>query len=255
MINHVRTLLLNRAGDHGYGWDFPGEEFVPPLFKAKTVPAFLQSGLKILFGANPDRLFLNYRMRQIMTLLHSTELAEFVLGLDSRVTYWPVTSDEFVDTVFQPAIERFTGPGELFLVGSHTPDDGAGSVELQWLVEVLSGGLVQVTRQTPPMASEIYAYTTSKQLSSQVPLMGTGYSFRLQGEAVGSTWLVVSRVRPAKDFSETLQSAAKTMGIDLLFLSPTEPVPTLRSIWGQHPLFAYKYGALLLGIAYYLNEN
>lgn len=258
MINHIRTLLLNRDGGHGYGYDYPGEEFVLPTFRAKAVPTFLNGALRMLFGSSPDRLFLNYRMRQIMSLLHSTELEEFILLPDSRVTYWPMVDDGFVDT-FTNTAEQYLGPyTRIFVIGAVTADDGAGKSELQWKLRYYISGqhYIEITRQTPTGVSEVTELTFVDSLSEEVSLPGSTIRFRIeQPIASGVEWIVTARSKPAADFGVMLQEAIQLIGqsgIDNLFLSVVEPVPTLKAVWETHPLFAYRYSAMLLAIACYL---
>jgi hypothetical protein len=251
MINHIRTLLLNRGGDHGYGYDYPGEEFVLPTFRAKAVPTFLNGALRMLFGSNPDRLFLNYRMRQIMSLLHSTELEEFIYLPDNRVTYWPMVDDGFHNVFQILQVPVISDGSTLFVIGSHDPEEGAGISEQQWRLEVMNGNIVQVTRQSPPLTTVLESYTLTDALTNEIPLSGTGLNFRISTPAV----VVTSRAEPQNDFGATLQGAVQLIGqsgIDNLFLSTVEPIPTLKTVWETHPLFSYKYSAILLVIAYYL---
>ncbi len=259
MINHVRTLLLNCDGNHGYGYDYPGEEFVLPTFRAKAVPTFLNGALRMLFGSNPDRLFLNCRMRQIMSLLHSTELEEFVLLPDSRVTYWPMVDDGFAG-VFTNAAEQYLGPyTRIFVIGAAAADDGAGKSELQWKLRYYSSGqdYIEITRQIPVGAPEVIELTFTDSLSEEVPLPGGTVRFRIEQPIVsGVEWIVTVRSKPAIDFGVTLQKAIQLIGqsgIDNLFLSTVEPIPTLKVVWETHPLFAYRYSAMLLAVAYYLD--
>jgi hypothetical protein len=409
MINHIRTLLLNRDGDHGYGYDYPGEEFVLPTFRAKTVPTFLKGALRSLFGSNPDRLYLNYRMRQIASLLHSTELEEFVVLPDSRVTYWPMVADNFLDsfgttavpiligdqtwtivgngilpvgtpvsgtwqdaryedgtrwvvkegigldlrffwynlpsTGFNyevqfngyytgdtnhniqlqgaydggPAFQSITGESKdfpdsgsgdidlvfpldsehfiygpsnnvalrvylnvggnplhefhidriglaiqgvssmgarLFVMGDHEPDEGAGILEQQWRVLVNGGDSITITRQTPPLTTTLTSYTVTDSLTEEIPLPGSNQRIRIAAPMIGDAWIITSRAKPLNDFGAALQAAIRLIpqdGIDNLFLSTEDPIPTLQSVWEDHPSFAYKYSAMLLAIAYYLD--
>ena len=98
MINHVRTLLLNRGRD-GTPRTSPGEEYVPPTFAPRALTTPLRTAFTTLYGGDPDRLMLNYRLRQLTALLHSTELEEYVLAKDPRVTYLPLDG-AFFDGVF-----------------------------------------------------------------------------------------------------------------------------------------------------------
>jgi hypothetical protein len=68
VINHCRTLLLNRDG-RGYVVGVPGEEYTPPEFRAVALPRALQRVWQCLFGTDPDRPYLHYRVRQYLALL------------------------------------------------------------------------------------------------------------------------------------------------------------------------------------------
>jgi hypothetical protein len=84
MINHARTLLLN---GHTTG---PGAEYISPDYKPKKLTGTLQNVWNMLYGKDLDDYAKNYRTRQLMTILHSTDLVKYVYALDPRVTYWPV---------------------------------------------------------------------------------------------------------------------------------------------------------------------
>ncbi len=99
MINHARTLLLNRSGDKRPGItaavnsqpessSFFMEEYVPPLFHPVVLPAALAYAHGLLFGQGADDAYVNFRAAQYMRILHSTEFVDYVLALDPRVTYF-----------------------------------------------------------------------------------------------------------------------------------------------------------------------
>lgn len=102
MINHARTLLMNVAGAPGFNGEL-GEEIVPPDFIPAALPGSINTLRRTLFGADPDRVMLNYRARQLMQVLHSTPLVEYVTSLDSRITY------DFSDDPFSNALLFGTG--------------------------------------------------------------------------------------------------------------------------------------------------
>lgn len=103
MINHARTLLLNQARRNTHYSDI-GHEYVPANFKPVALPATLNMVRQLLFGSAPDNYFLNYRCRELLAYIHTTELAEYIYKLDPRVTYWPETSKPF----FEPTSKRVT---------------------------------------------------------------------------------------------------------------------------------------------------
>ena len=128
MINHVRTLLLNQTG----GSPVRGEQYVPPEFAEIPLSTQLMNVREQLFGTNPSRETLNYRLAQYLTLIHATELREFVTALDPRLTYpqagnaalFGVSGYQLVD--LSEILQRFSKIGapahlELFGFGPAEP--------------------------------------------------------------------------------------------------------------------------------------
>ncbi len=93
MVNEVRTLLLNLAGQ-GFARG-PGEEYSDPAFKPVALPGYLFAARVAYFGPEPDRSTLLYRVRQGLAAVHATELAEFVTANDPRITYLPIAPGGF----------------------------------------------------------------------------------------------------------------------------------------------------------------
>jgi hypothetical protein len=253
MINHIRTLLLNRSGSHGYGYACPGEEYVPPTFQRRVVPSFLRGALQALFGATPDRTFLNFRMWQLMTLLHSTELAEHVYAADPRVTYWPVVTNSFMSS-WGTTVDFYAGDAPtLYWSGEQLASEGMGRTEWQWDVGLLVGAGIQIVSQVPAGALYSGYYTTADGLSEAVTMPGAGLQLRFATPATPAQFIVTHRARPTTDIGVVLQQAAALIGdVEQLFLPATEYLQLLRRLWMQQTLFPYKYSALLLAIANYL---
>lgn len=101
MINHARTLLLNQSRKQTHYSDV-GYEYIPPNFQPVMLSPSLTAVRQILFGAKPDNYFRNFRCNELMSYIHSTELAEFAYKFDPRVTYWPKLSKPY----FEPATKR-----------------------------------------------------------------------------------------------------------------------------------------------------
>ena len=116
MLNHARTLLLNIPGLPVAPIDYPGEEQIPVLFKPVRLTPPLERARRLLFGNIPDRLMLNYRARQYMTLIHSTDLGSYVTELDSRITYWP-PKDEVFFSGYAPVISQYAGAAKTLYLG------------------------------------------------------------------------------------------------------------------------------------------
>jgi hypothetical protein len=78
MINHARSLLVNRHHDGR------GAEYVPQEYRVRCLTQKpLGEIWDVLFG-DADAAGRNYRARQLMTILHSTDLAQYVYDMDPR---------------------------------------------------------------------------------------------------------------------------------------------------------------------------
>jgi len=258
MINHARTLLANVSGtESGYA-GYPGDEYVPPAYRKLSLGE-LGSVYRILYGSNPDKVFINYRTRQLMNLIHSTDLADWLFALDSRGTYDTTPIDEFFYDLFQTLVIPSLGTtGELFLIGNLTPDIEQGRSYQQWRVKYATTDNVTVIRQTPPASETVYATTFSGGLSDLVPLTGSSLKVRVP-ESLGSEWLVAGYARPSRTLAD-LEAALQKIGEPLLVRlfritfpeGKQEPYVTFRKCWEQHKEPAYRLSGLLLAYIYRL---
>lgn len=256
MINHARTLLMNVDGQVPGFIDLPGEEFLPSEYNQLDLPTFLANIRIFIFGSDPDRLMLNYRVRQLLALLHATELVEFLTDLDSRITYDIGASDLLFEGVFRPTVRIIEGTDELFLIDDLGAPDGLGRTAHRWKIRTLTSSTVEVTRQTKPIQDSIQEYTITSGLSSLIELVGSNLKARFQ-EGIGNEWIVEGNARPDAELG-SIVSSIKTSGVqNLLQLfnvgnvkGDTEPFKTFRNLWEDHKELAYQFGGLLLALIY-----
>ena len=252
MINHVRTLLMNKGRDGNPIEDF-GEEYIPSDFIPKRLSIPLATVNRTLFGGNPDRLFINYRMRQIMALMHSTDLSQDVLATDSRVTYLPMRNDLF-DDAFKIAIKRIAGPAlQVYVRGEHLVNMGSGIVHQMWDVEVLENDQVRVLKRREPFQESTTTVNYDDGLSTPVTLLGSELTVQFPPAPVGYRLQIESNARPQLDVAELLNQLSISFGergVSEVFppLAP-EPFATWFAIYNTHPLAVYRFTALLLAIA------
>lgn len=124
MINHARTLLLNKTGKTRPAIGVDGEEYVSPQFFSLSLLDHLEAVHVALFGRNPDVSYENLVLCQCMTALHVTDQArDFILGLDPRVTYHLPP-----DTITSSGVtvERLMGDATLTITGTPEADHDAG---------------------------------------------------------------------------------------------------------------------------------
>lgn len=253
MINHVRTLLLNRAGTPGTPSSFLGEEVVPPAFSPIQLTGVYSKLMRILFGNNPDRLMLNYRLRQYMTLLHSSELEQYVLAKDPRVTYWPIRDSRLFDD-YGPTITQTDGGTEktLFL---NWPLNGITALErlsYSWQVSVIDADTVEVKQVTAPITTTSHTYTTSGGMSSPVQLGSTSLSFTFQ---TGGTpqWNVSANARPIFTVPDVVNTLGTLNGLEEATLFNGTPYDMFGRLWNGNHQLSYRLGGLLLALAYRLD--
>ena len=155
MINHFRTYLLNVARD-GNSLLTAGEEYISPAFQPRKPDALIRYMHAVLFGNNPDREFLNLRGRQLVELVHASELAPLSLTYDSRVTYLPWKSVFDKASSQKTTITKLTDVAgvQLITTGLAALNSNTDKARHKWQLRYEYVGsnsfTVAITRQTPP---------------------------------------------------------------------------------------------------------
>lgn len=254
MINHARTLLMNTSGQSGYLPNYPGEELIPSSYRQIELPTYLDVIRMRLFGANPDRVMLNYRAAQLLQLIAATELQGHILELDSRLTY--STPHDMVDvSAFKTQVRRFFGDGNLSLIGRDTAPDSSGKSIYGYQVTV-SGGDVITERKVFPLATTTEPIVLTSGLSQEFKLPYSDYRFRINTD-LPAGWTIRGFVRPRSSLAEIdrgLRSVGEPYLLQLFGVSNLEPYATFYNCWKRHPDFAYRIGGLVLAMIYRTEE-
>lgn len=261
MVNHLRTLLLNMDGVVTPPSGYPGEEYVPPNFRSKPLrgPVALTYGL--LFGSAPDRALLNWRLRSLLAMLHASELSDYVVGLDPRITYLPFNTQLIDTAVLGATITQLSGTQSLSIIGPRALFQAGNRIYFQWKLEVLDLATVRLT-QFDPVANTttvvVQSYTTLGGLPNPITLPGSALqvAFTLGS---GSAWTITLLAMPAQNLAGLLTNALSGLdqaSEDALFgVDPPEPYRTFRNVWDRHAQLPYKLGGLVLALGYRLNEQ
>jgi len=249
MINHVRTLLLNN-GQAGFSPEtYPGEEVVP-AYRPRQLSGALLTAHQLLFGIHPDRLFLNFRLAQLLGWLHATETGEYLTFRDSRLTYQPealTTADWFQPTISDPAVQLLAPP---------VADNGQGWSCFEYRLTLAESTLqIQEINPVPKTTSTVLVFSGG--LSAPINLPDSSASIRV-AEDLAASGRISLRARPAHDLGQILAAWVAICGPALvteIFVTDTPPFPELYQRWKSKPLDTERYAALLLAFAYHLESQ
>lgn len=214
---------------------------------------------RVLFGAAPDRIYQNFRLREILTLLHSTELVDYVKQLDNRITYWPF-DDRLFDSIYGYNVESLVGPlpPTGIVVGPAIANDIAGRAVTRWRATVLSGNRVEIMPEIPAEEVTIADYSDAGGIYTPVTLPLSQAKLRVPPDAnVGDSWRITETGRPAwrlLDVYSRLQMTTGTAMYTWLFDYNREPYPTFRTLWNSHPHWQYRLSGAILAHAFALSH-
>ena len=85
MINHIRTLLLNRSAD--YFTNSLYTEYIPPAYTPYAFDSELQRVRDLLIPVSLDATSENLIVASILSILDAPDLAEYSSQFDTRITY------------------------------------------------------------------------------------------------------------------------------------------------------------------------
>lgn len=247
MVNHARTLLANLAPGDPALW---GEEFIEPTFTPVALPGAVQVLRTVLFGTAPDRAFINYRVRQLLAVVHASDQAAFLTMHDPRLTY-DLAETQWLPPAWEtPRVFQLTGaPAPLFFSGTAAAPDQMGKLVLTFTLAIPDSDLVTLQRLTPPMAQTSVPFTFAAGRSTGVPLPGSGLTCYLGTDAPETSWQVEHWLRPQWDLG-SLVAALATLGepffLALFGVTHAEPYQTWRNLWYQSRVLPQRLAGVLL---------
>lgn len=255
MINHARTLLLNRSGASRPPFDFFLEEYVSPDFSVLKLPDYLKTLYNTLVGEFSDDAWANFRMRQYTTILHSTEFASYVLALDDRVTYLHTRSTlDDIETIVITPLNLLAGTA--YVMGTLAPSIGQPRLLYEWGVEMTSS-YTAVTRDLRTGRESTESVTTVEGLSNAIPLVGQQQmSIKLENPVSGSAWRISAFANPPQELTALVSNLRQTGGATLgrLFGTGVAPYVTFKELWDKHPFLSYQLSGLLLAFIYRVED-
>ena len=252
MPNMARTLLLNLSG--GVDAAEFAYEYIPPYYNAVTLTSGLSTVRRVLFGGDPDISGLNYSVWKYMRILHSTEYADWVTALDSRITY--LTDDSLVDAPFGVTVSN--NAEALQFTGAPTLGTASGRLRENWTIERVSNAIYRIKNMRSGR-TETYTVGLTDGLTDFMTMTGhAGYKVRVQTHLATETlWTVkyLSSPGPAMDPVQRRAQAAN-IGVEAYneLFPAREPYKLFKQLWEQHSLFPYAMSGYLLALIYRTEE-
>ena len=249
MVNHVRTLLLNKTREQ---LDCSWAEYVPADFLPTTLPSHMQAAWTILFGRSPDRWLLNWRANQFMTVLHNSQFASYLLYHDKRLAYdVPVRSltDEL-------PISTVSGAEGRILRGTPADNPVYGRLSAAFSVTV---NLDQVdVRNIGTGAVFSLPIVADGAYCRDLPLQGSGVRAAIRMPAVhGRQYLVETVAAPSRTLPQIvsdLEHMSAEYSAAIFARRNRLPYSTFYQLWHDSRAFGLKLAGFLLTWAFLHHE-
>ena len=259
MINHARTLLVNRSGGKQSLFEL-GEEFIPTDFLAQKLPPWLNNYWMALFGSSPDNTFRNYVADQIMRTVHFTEYEPYLFHHDSRITYDPVAKGPFAET--QYSLSKSDGTGtvkSIVVLGSPVADSTRGRMKHNWSFSMVNGVVTITHAQTQQSVTEdVY---NSNGSSDHITLPGANVKITFDTyESARADWddsFSMSYIlKPARDLTGIVSEleSLRVHESNLFGTTVQQPYATFFSLWQPTNPLPSRLAGFILAMVFRLNK-
>lgn len=258
MINHARTLLLNRPGASRPLPTYYLEEYVDPAYQALALPSYLAGVRDALLGQNPDNAYANFRLWEIFRTIDSTEYAHYVTDFDPRVTYRRRRSVVAIGETTNYIPTTVGNLTKLSFAGKLGPSISTNRLQFDWQVQVVSPLVVQIT-SIQLQQSSLYTVTITGGQTDLIPLVGQlNLFFRVACVGTlpaGAGWQITAFAEPEGSINDMIDPLSRLGDAALIQLFPNRaPYTLFKQLWGS-PLFIQdRLTGMALAYAYHADE-
>jgi hypothetical protein len=192
-----------------------------------------------LFGRDPDRQMINYRLGEILPLLHATAYAEYITTYDSRITYRPGEATELFTGAFGWTASKLDADSQLTLIGELPQRTASARLVGEWDIQAIAVDAASATFRVAsrrPMSPPLDVETAITDDWTEKVALTKEAGFRVQATlTVGDRWRVVRRQRPLLSVIDVLNviATAGADAIDATLEGSDEPQVTFQKLWRQ----------------------
>jgi hypothetical protein len=255
MINHGRTLLLNRAGDARPDSTYFLEDYVPADFRPVELPDALLRVYEALIGEAADDAYANFQVWIILRAIHATEYASALTDLDPRITY--LRERDIPDFGFkilstdQPAVD--VHPSAQFYQAAVRR-----KFYHRWLMTMGAASLMLITDMTGEGITQQLVTGTTDLTDPIILTARDSLSVRLGSYPVplGAHWDLQGILQPPTGLPQIVTALEQLGSLveDEILGSNQNPYPIFKKLWKEHILLHYRLAGYLLGYIYKVEE-
>jgi len=259
MINHVRTLLLNRSALEMES--VTGYEYIPADYKTTKLPPELERIRNVLYPRGLDLFGEHEITARIIQVMHSPELLPYTLSLDPRVTYLP-GDDCIAKAISSPlTVSRFKSVDSDMTMHCRLGADGPTGVRPgrhRWRLSTgnVESILIQYGDNTPELHDVVARHADVTADIVLVPNYLSAYFDIPSGTLTGTYKFELDLLVPVPyNFAtilEQLKDEIARPGRDSLLFANHEGltvVADLQQVWRDSPETLMRIGAVALALA------
>jgi hypothetical protein len=237
MVNHLRTLLLNRSASPATE-DLPdGEQYVPLSFSPLELTGVAAQVYRAVFQSVYPRSYANFIVNLLGSVVYSNDYASYLELMDSRLSYDPV---HLTLQSLKPGNDLTLGinAGAFKAYGTYIPAEDIGVYEDTWTLQRQGPAALLIYRKRDGLVSNAVVTFISPDTSARIPL-GSGIEVQFVGQAGGAVpnpFLATLRSYSPMRYSITdcLARIQGVTGLDELFTTQIaswqSAMDTLRSL-------------------------
>ena len=235
IVNQARTLLLNKSeASRPIRSTTMGEEYIDAGYVPKELSAYLEQLRTIIFGINPEPVFENFRLRQLLEIIEHSKYSEYITELDSRITYTFDTNEFFnMETVYS-----CDNTPNLVLSGDLNCDEYTGRLQYKWKITGDSTSNVTVQDLHTNKTSDSEIIYSGSGVSSDIAIPGSDWVMKFNGSGsieADKVWNVILLTKPAIDISNMVTRLLASSYVGRLFEGKirTEPYKTFYNLYNE----------------------
>lgn len=254
MINHLRTLLINRPATQLRFQ--PGYEYVDPLYIERTLSDAARRYRDAVFGVRPDAVMLHYRVQQLLRTLETSRLADYIALYDSRRTDW--TDRVWGSSVFgQQVLQRLDGENDPIISGTLESPDVYGVCRVDFDITFTTPDTLRIVRLTDPRSDQIQTVSVSQQLTEPKQLPGTNLSVQCPAAENGQ-WLIRTVARPSSSLQtllDRMSGISHEATLELFGNTTQEPNRSWWTVWRESESTIDRLAAVTLALGDNINRR